>query len=91
MHTRCCLSTYNLQANSPLFFFETGENRFQEGPIPHFLLFGLFGRGAQLVEFETGEYHSAIVRDPEEAQKLVEAGFDYVCSHNETMLFRKRK
>jgi hypothetical protein len=24
-------------------------------------------------------------------QKLVEAGFEYVCSHDETMLFRKRK
>jgi hypothetical protein len=47
MHTRCYLSTYNLQANSPLFFFETGNNRFQEGLILHFLLFGLFGRGAR--------------------------------------------
>ena len=26
-----------------------------------------------------------------EVQKLVEAGFEYVCSHDETMLFRKRK
>lgn len=91
MHTRCCLSTYNLQVSSPLFFFEIGENRFQEDPIPHFLLFDPFGRGAQLVEFETDEYHSIMARDPEEAQTLVEAGFDYVCSHNETMLFRKRK
>jgi len=26
-----------------------------------------------------------------EVQKLVEAGFEYVCNHHETMLFRKRK
>jgi len=73
MHTQCCLSTYNLQADRPLFFFETGENRFQEGSIPHFLLCGLFGRGAQLVEFETDENHSTMARDPEEAEKLIEA------------------
>jgi len=24
-------------------------------------------------------------------EKLVEAAFEYVCNHNETMLFRKRK
>jgi len=26
-----------------------------------------------------------------EIQKLVETGFEYVCSHEDTMLFRKRK
>jgi hypothetical protein len=26
-----------------------------------------------------------------EVKKIVEAGIEYVCSHNETMLFRKRK
>jgi integrase len=45
----------------------------------------------QLVEFEGDEYCSAVARSVEEAQKLVEAGFEYVCSHDETMLFRKRK
>jgi integrase len=45
----------------------------------------------QLVEFEGDEYCSAVVRSVEEAQKLVEAGFEYVRSHDETMLFRKRK
>jgi hypothetical protein len=45
----------------------------------------------QLVEFEGDEYHSAIAHNLEEAQKLVEAKFEYVCSHNEAMLFRKRK
>jgi hypothetical protein len=27
----------------------------------------------------------------DETKKLIEAGFEFVCSHNETMLFRKRK
>jgi hypothetical protein len=45
----------------------------------------------QLVEFEGDEYCSAVANNVDEAKKLIEAGFDYVCSHNETMLFRKRK
>jgi hypothetical protein len=44
-----------------------------------------------LVEFESDEYRSAVAANVEEAEKLIEAGFEYVCSHNETMLFRKRK
>jgi Tat protein secretion system quality control protein TatD with DNase activity len=27
----------------------------------------------------------------EEARKPIEAGFEYVCSHNETILFKKKK
>ena len=45
----------------------------------------------QLVEFESDEYCSAVAGNVDEAKKLIEAGFEYVCSHNETMLFRKRK
>jgi integrase len=45
----------------------------------------------QLVEFEGDEYHSAIANNVEEAQKLIEAGFEYVCSHRDEILFRKRK
>jgi hypothetical protein len=45
----------------------------------------------QLVEFESDEYCSAVANNVDEAKKLIEAGFEYVCSHNETMLFRKRK
>ena len=37
------------------------------------------------------EYDSDVANSVEEAKKLFEAGFEYVCSHNETMLFRKRK
>jgi len=45
----------------------------------------------QLVNFETDDYHSATAKSVEEAQKLVEAGFEYVCDFDETRLFRKRK
>jgi len=45
----------------------------------------------QLVEFESDEYCSAVANNVDEAEKLIEAGFEYVCSHNETMLFRRRK
>ncbi len=45
----------------------------------------------QLVSFEGDEFHSAVATTVEEARKLVEAGFEHVCTHNDTMLFRKRK
>ena len=45
----------------------------------------------QLVEFESDEFCSAVANNVDEAKKLIEAGFEYVCSHNETMLFKKRK
>jgi hypothetical protein len=45
----------------------------------------------QLVEFEGGEYSSAVAYNVDEAKKLIEAGFEYICNHENTMLFRKRK
>jgi hypothetical protein len=45
----------------------------------------------QLVEFENDDYRSAVANNVDEAKRLIEAGFEYVCSHNETMLFRRRK
>jgi hypothetical protein len=45
----------------------------------------------KLVEFENDEYRSAVASKVDEAKKLIEAGFEYVCSHNETMLLRRRK
>jgi hypothetical protein len=41
--------------------------------------------------FEGGEYHSAVAKSVEEARKLVEEGFEYVCEKDDIMLFRKRK
>jgi len=37
------------------------------------------------------ESHSATARIVEEACKLIETGFDYVCTYNDMMLFGKRK
>ena len=46
----------------------------------------------QLIEFEGDDtYCSAIAHNTEEAQKLIEIGFEYVCNHENVMLFRKRK
>jgi integrase len=45
-----------------------------------------------IIDIETkDEYHSAVAKNIEEAGKLVETGFDYVCSHEGLMLFRRRK
>ncbi|MFQ6068697.1 MAG: hypothetical protein ACE5KD_04045 [Candidatus Bathyarchaeia archaeon] len=45
----------------------------------------------QLITFESDEYHSAVAKTVQEAKALVEEGFEYVCTHNDIMLFRKRK
>jgi len=37
------------------------------------------------------EFHSATAKTVEEASKLIEVGFEYVCHHNGIMLMRKRK
>lgn len=46
----------------------------------------------QLINFENDEWHSATAKTTKEAEKLIESGFEYVCTTpEETMLFRKRK
>ena len=45
----------------------------------------------QLVNFESDNFHSAVAKTVDEATKLIEAGFEYVCSFENTMLYRKRK
>jgi hypothetical protein len=40
---------------------------------------------------EGDEYCLAVAKNMEDAKKLIEAGLEYVCSHNERILFRKRK
>lgn len=45
----------------------------------------------QLVSFESDDFHCATAKSVDEAGKLIEAGFEYVCHHNDIMLFRKRK
>ena len=44
-----------------------------------------------LIEFEGDEYHSAVAKTTEEAKALIETGFEYVCTHQNMLLFRKRK
>jgi len=46
----------------------------------------------QLVEFEEDDkYCTATAESVEEARKLLEIGFEYICTHKDKMLFRKRK
>lgn len=45
---------------------------------------------AQLVTFEGDEYHSATAETVDQAQELVEAGFEYVCQIKGFKVFRKR-
>ena len=44
-----------------------------------------------LVQFEGDEFHSATAETVAEAEKLIAAGFEYVCNYNDVMIFRKRK
>lgn len=44
-----------------------------------------------LINFESDDFHSAVVKTIEESRKLIEADFEYVCTHENNMLFRKRK
>ncbi|MEJ2242476.1 MAG: site-specific integrase [Candidatus Bathyarchaeota archaeon] len=46
----------------------------------------------QLVDFKGDDYISKATKDSEKARKLIENGFEFVCTTpDETMLFRKRK
>ena len=45
----------------------------------------------QLVNFESDDFYSETARNVEEAQKLVESGFEFVCDIDNVKLFRKRK
>lgn len=43
------------------------------------------------ISFESDQIHSATAKTVLDAQKLIEAGFEYVCEFNETKIFKKRK
>jgi hypothetical protein len=46
----------------------------------------------QLIKIEDDdEYVSKVAKTIDEARKLVEAGFEYICAIEEARLFRKRK
>ena len=44
-----------------------------------------------LFQDSNGQFYSATAKTIEEATRLLEAGFEYVCSHENVMLMRKRK
>jgi integrase len=48
-------------------------------------------RYTQLIEIEGDEYHSAAAKTLQEAQNLIEQGFEYVTEMDSVKLFRKRK
>jgi hypothetical protein len=45
----------------------------------------------QLVNFDSDDFTCQAAKTVGEAQKLIEAGFEYVCSFEDCKLFRKRK
>jgi len=45
----------------------------------------------QCMDMGSEEYHSATAKTVEEAAKLIEQGFDYVCDYEGVKLFKKRK
>jgi hypothetical protein len=45
----------------------------------------------QMVQFKTEEFCSATANTIEDAQRLIEAGFEYVTELDGVKLFRKRK
>ena len=45
----------------------------------------------QFITFKNDEFDSATAKTVEDAQKQVEAGFEYVCDFNEVKVFRKCK
>jgi len=45
----------------------------------------------QLVNFENDEFHVKVAKTVNEACKLVEAGFEYVTTLEDSQIFQKRK
>jgi len=44
-----------------------------------------------MIEYESDEYHSATARTSEEAEQLIESGFEYVTKVEGVKLFRKQE
>jgi len=44
-----------------------------------------------VTDFEGDKYNSAVAMATEEAKELTDTGFEYVCTHQDLLLFRKRK
>lgn len=48
-------------------------------------------RYVHLIAFDKEEYHVSVAKTIEEACKLLESGFEFVCDFENSKLFRKRK
>jgi hypothetical protein len=48
-------------------------------------------RLSMLGSSDNNEFHSATAKTVQDAQKLDDAGFEYVCDFDDTKLFRMRK
>jgi hypothetical protein len=44
-----------------------------------------------LIDFKDDEFTAVVAHSEEEACKLIEDGFDFVCDYNGNKVFRKRK
>jgi len=45
----------------------------------------------QLISFENDEFFPATAKTVQDAQKLIEAGFEYVCEFSDVKIFKKKK
>jgi hypothetical protein len=45
----------------------------------------------QLISFKDNDFTATVAHSEEEACKLIEAGFEYVCDFAQNRIFRKRK
>jgi hypothetical protein len=45
----------------------------------------------QLISFQSDEFYSANAKTVQDAQKLIEAGFEFVCEFNDVKIFKERK
>jgi hypothetical protein len=45
----------------------------------------------QLVDFQDDEFVARVAHSEKEVCQFVKAGFEYVCDHNGSQIFRKRK
>ena len=57
----------------------------------YFLDYYTFKLERALFKEKTDEFHVKVAKNPEEIKTLLETGFEYVCSKDGLMFFRKRK
>ena len=45
----------------------------------------------QLFSFQSDEFYSATTKTVQDTQRLIGAGFEYICEFNDVKIFKKRK